>query len=147
MENQKGFTLIEILLTMSIIAILFAVVVFVINPQLRFEEVRNSERNVEISTILNAVHQYRLDNNGNLPASITQTTTEICKTGAVSCAGLIDLSVLTTNEEYLIELPIDPNGVCNINGVCYEISKIGNSGRVTVTAPDAEASSTISISR
>ena len=99
MKNQKGFTLIEILLTMSIIAILFAVVVFVINPQLRFEEARNSERNVEISTILNAVHQYRLDNNGTLPTSITQTPTEICKTGAVSCVGLIDLSVLTTNEE------------------------------------------------
>ncbi|EKE05389.1 MAG: hypothetical protein ACD_19C00322G0002 [uncultured bacterium] len=147
MKNQKGFTLIEILLTMSIIAILFAVVVFVINPQLRFEEARNSERNIEISTILNAVHQYRLDNNGTLPASITQTPTEICKTGAVSCVGLIDLSVLTTNEEYLIEIPIDPNGVCNSNGVCYEISKTGNSGRITVTAPDAETSSTISISR
>ena len=147
MKNQKGFTLIEILLTMSIIAILFAVVVFVINPQLRFEEARNSERNIEISTILNAVHQYRLDNNGTLPASITQTQTEICKTGAVSCVGLIDLSVLTTNEEYLIEIPIDPNGVCNSNGVCYEISKTGNSGRITVTAPDAETSSTISISR
>ena len=147
MKNQKGFTLIEILLTMSIIAILFAVVVFVINPQLRFEEARNSERNVEISTILNAVHQYRLDNNGTLPSTITQTPTEICKTGAVSCVGLIDLSVLTTNEEYLIEIPIDPNGVCNSNGVCYEISKIGNSGRITVTAPDAETSSTISISR
>src|SRR3989339_729904 len=142
MKNQKGFTLIEILLTMSIIAILFAVVVFVINPQLRFEEARNSERNIEISTILNAVHQYRLDNNGTLPASITQTPTEICKTGAVSCVGLIDLSVLTTNEEYLIEIPIDPNGVCNSNGVCYEISKTGNSGRITVTAPDAETSST-----
>ena len=147
MKNQKGFTLIEILLTMSIIAILFAVVVFVINPQLRFEEARNSERNIEISTILNAVHQYRLDNNGTLPASITQTPTEICKTGAVSCVGLIDLSVLTTNEEYLIEIPIDPNGVCNSNGVCYAISKTGNSGRITVTAPDAETSSTISISR
>ncbi|MCF6276513.1 MAG: type II secretion system GspH family protein [Candidatus Magasanikbacteria bacterium] len=147
MKNQKGFTMIELLLTISIIAILYAMVVFIIDPETRFQETRNAERSVEIHTILNAIHQYRVDNNGNLPTTITQTQTEICKTNALDCTGLIDLSILTTNEEYLVDIPLDPSGVCDPNGVCYEIKKSGNSGRITVIAPDAEAGETISVKR
>lgn len=97
-----------------------------------------------MTTIINAVYQYSIDNNGTIPASITATQTEICKTGA-TCTGLIDLSVLSDNEKYLTSFPFDPTGA-STNGAGYEIKKTANN-RVTVTAPDAEQSATITVTR
>lgn len=145
-RNLKGFTLLEVLLVVAIIAILAGIVILALNPAKQLADARNAQRWSDVNTILNAVYQYSIDNNGNIPATITTTPTEICKTGASSCEGLVDLSVLTTNEKYLVSIPIDPNGTCNANGVCYEINKTAN-GRITVSAPDAEQGVTISVTR
>lgn len=143
MKKKKGFTLIELLLVIAIIAILAAIVIIAINPGKQLAESRNSQRRSDANTILNAVYQYSIDNNGSLPASITTTQTEICAT--TSCSGLVDLSVLTANEEYLVAIPTDPTGASG-NGAGYEIVKSAN-GRVTVVAPDAELGETISVTR
>lgn len=132
------------------IGILAGIVIVAINPGKQLGDTRNAQRQSNVNTILNAVYQYSIDNNGTLPAGITTTQTEICKTGtlAATCttAGLVDLSVLTLNEKYLTAIPNDPNGTCATNGVCYEILKTAN-GRITVVAPDAEQSATISVTR
>jgi len=145
-QKKSGFTLLEVLLVVAIIAILAGIVILALNPSKQLAQTRNSQRWVDVNTVLNAVYQYTLDNSGDLPSTITTTTTEICATGAGSCTGLIDLSVLTTNEEFLTAIPSDPNGTCNANGVCYEIRQSAN-GRITVSAPDAEESATISVTR
>lgn len=144
-NNQKGFTLIEILLVVAAIAILAGIVILAINPGKQLGDTRNAQRHADINTILNGTYQYVIDNSGTLPAGITTTPTEICKTGG-TCTGLIDLSVLTLNEKYLTSIPKDPNGTCNANGVCYTIVKSAN-GRVTVAAPNAEQGTTISVTR
>lgn len=146
-ENQntkKGFTLLEVLLVIAIIAILAAIVIIAINPSKQLGDGRNAQRRSDVNTILNAVYQYAIDNNGNLPSSITTTQTEICKTGG-TCTSLIDLGVLTTDEKYLVSIPYDPTG-SSTNGAGYEIVKSSN-GRVTVVAPDAEQGQTISVTR
>ena len=141
---QKGFTLLEILLVVAAIAILAGIVIIAINPGKQLGETKNAQRRTDVNTILNAVYQYSIDNSGTLPTAITTTQTEICKTGE-TCAGLIDLSVLTDDEKYLVAMPLDPTGA-SANGIGYEIYKSAN-GRVTVVAPDAEQGVTISVTR
>jgi type IV pilus assembly protein PilA len=144
LHEKKGFTLLEVLLVVAVIAILAGIVILALNPAKQLAESRNAQREVDVNTILNAVWQYSIDNNGTIPSGITATATEICKTGG-TCTGLVDLGVLTTNEEYLVSIPVDPTGE-STNGAGYEIQSTAG-GRVTVSAPDAELSATISVTR
>ncbi|PJE77102.1 hypothetical protein COV05_00635 [Candidatus Uhrbacteria bacterium CG10_big_fil_rev_8_21_14_0_10_48_16] len=143
-KSNQGFTLLEILLVVATIAILAGIVIVALNPNKQLGDTRNSQRRSDVNTILNAVYQYTIDNDGVLPTNITTTQTEICKTGG-TCTGLIDLSVLTADEKYIISMPFDPTGG-STNGAGYEIKKSAN-GRITVVAPDAEQSASISVTR
>lgn len=147
-SEQGGFTLIEVLLVIAIIAILAAIVIIAVNPSKQLAQGKNAQRASDVTTILNAVDQYALDNDGTLPAAITTTPTEICATGVASATctteGLVELSELTANEEYIVAIPEDP--LATGNGVGYVISQSAN-GRVTVSAPNAENGETISVTR
>ena len=149
-NTKKGFTLLEILLVVAAIGILAGIVILAINPNKQLGETRNAQRRADVNTIINAVYQFTIDNDGTLPTSIPASTcasaaaNEICKTGG-TCTDLVDLSDLTLNEEYLVAMPADPQGA-STNGAGYQIAQSAN-GRVTVCAPDAEQSATISVTR
>lgn len=150
-NNNKGFTLIEILLVVAAIAILAGIVILAINPIKQLGETRNAERRADVNTVLNAVYQYAIDNNGNLPTLVTGScdntaTKEVCKlTATGTCSTGTDLSVITNTEKYLTAMPVDPTG-STTNGTGYFITKTTN-GRVTVCAPNAEQGATISVTR
>lgn len=140
---RRGFTLIELLIVIVIIAVMAGIVTFsVVDVR---KQGRNAQRSTDVAMILKAVYQYALDNNNQLPSAITTTPTAICRTGASSCTGLINLSVLTTSQRYIAAIPIDPQST-STNSTNYSISRTANS-RVTVSAPLAEASTTISVTR
>ncbi len=145
LRSQKGFTLIEILLVVAAIAILAGIVIVAINPGKQLGDTRNAQRQSDVTTILNAAYQYSIDNNGVLPAGITGTSSEICVSGAASCVGFIDLSVLALNGKYLVGIPTEPQKV-NAGGAGYMISRDAN-GRITVSAQYAEQSKVISVTR
>lgn len=142
MKKQKGFTLLEILLVVAALGILAGIVILAINPSKQLGDTRNVERRADVNTILNAVYQYAVDT-GKMPTAITTTETEIC--AQPPCADLIDLSVLTENQEYLVAVPTDPTGSSG-SGAGYTIIKSANE-RITVSAPDAENGQAISVTR
>ncbi len=147
---RSGFTLIETLLVVAAIAILASIIIIAINPSKQLSQTKNAQRQANISTIINAVYQYAIDNNGELPADIpvgsceNLFSNEICRTDAASCDNLVSLGELTADKEYLVKIPVDPIGATS-NGAGYHITSDGNK-RVTVCAPDAELSETIEVS-
>ncbi len=112
-HNSRGFTLLEILLVVGIIAILAGIVIVAINPSKQLATVRNTERKSDIKTIYNAITQYYIDNS-HYPASLTSVLTEVCDTDtatsshSIDCTGMVDLSELVP--KYLVAIPKDPKG-------------------------------------
>ena len=153
-NNKQGFTLIEVLLVIGIIAILAAIVIIAINPARQLAQARNTQRWSNVNTILNAIHQYAVDNKGTLPGSIpTGTAAEVCASSVVSTSctgGMVDMTMLTNLETYLTAVPSDPGCPtgCSASplGVGYKVIKSAN-GRITVSAPNAELSTVISVTR
>lgn len=152
-KSHEGFTLLEILLVVAAIAILAGIVIVAINPSKQLGDTRNAERRSDVNTILNAVYQYSIDNNGNLPSTITQAaacdntaTKQVCKAAQTgTCSTGTSLTVLTASEKYLVSIPSDPSG-STTDGTGYYIVKSAN-GRLTVCAPSAENESSISVTR
>lgn len=152
--KHSGFTLLEILLVVAAIAILAGIVILAINPTKQLGETRNAQRRVDVTTILDAIYQYALDNNGTLPTEIstvgastscgTVAASEICQDGG-DCTGIVDLGVLFLNQQYIVSVPVDPSGG-SAEGTNYFVIKSSNN-RVTVCAPEAEQSATISVTR
>ncbi len=148
MFNKKtaGFTLIEILLVVASIAILAGIVILAINPSKQLADARNAQRENDVRTILDAVYQYAIDNNGSFPGAITTSAQNICKDDAADCTSLADITTeLTDNQTYLVSIPRDPTGSTD-NATGYTILKTSD-GRLTVAAPSAEQSVVISATR
>ena len=156
---RSGFTLLEVLLVVSLLGILAAITIIALNPSTQIARTNNAQRSSDINAILNAVWQYSLDNQGVMPTSVLASAdcagtvaAEICKTGG-DCDGgtniegqdFTDLSVLTTNEEYVVSIPFDPTA-STTNGSGYHVVQSAN-GRVTVCAPDAQLGETIEVIR
>lgn len=132
--SKKGFTLIELLVVIGIIAILAVIVLVAVNPARQFAQARNAQRSNDVNTILNAIHQNAVDNNGTFPGAVA-----LCSapdpTAAATLAALLA-------PVYTSIMPTDPSGTDYT--VCV------TSGRYTVAAPGTEippATAVISVTR
>ena len=137
-SNPKGFTLIEVLVVIGIIAILAAIVVVAINPARQFAQARNSQRQSNIESILNAVGQNIADNRGLFTCTagtLPATATLIASTGGYD----IRSCIVPT---YMAEIPTDPaSGSISSDGntyaTGYTIMQSATTARITVCAPGA----------
>ncbi|MFH1781124.1 MAG: prepilin-type N-terminal cleavage/methylation domain-containing protein [Patescibacteria group bacterium] len=158
-KTNKGFTLVELLIVIAIIAILAAVVFVALDPAQRFADSRDSTRSSEVNSILNAVLKYQVDNDGTLPAGIndvantvqilgvdsgntdcsvatpvcTQSATAVYSAAASGC--YVDFTGVLT-DKYLASMPLDPQTGTS-DDTRYYINKSAE-GRITVGACDAE---------
>lgn len=69
--KERGFTLIELLVVIGILAILLAITLIAINPNKHFQDSRNTQRQSNVSEVLNAIYEYESANNGNMPSALT----------------------------------------------------------------------------
>jgi len=148
MRNRKGFTLIELLVVIGILAVLLAITLIAVNPAENIEDAEDTQRRSDATQILNAVSQYIVDNNGNVPTGVTDTAAQIG-----DGSGMVDIcgDLVPT---YIAAIPQDPdtggNGIdeteCTAGTYTtgYNISVLN--GRVTVAAPNANEG-TIEVTR
>lgn len=152
-KQNKGFTLIEVLVVIGIIAVLAAVVLVAVNPARQFKLARDSQRTSNVNTLLNAVHQNMAEHKGvfvcsgiahdlpTIPTVIKSSPTPNDPADIASC--LVP--------DYVSALPSDPSiigahfdSVTDYNSG-YELFRDAN-GRITASST-GELTPTISVTR
>ncbi len=149
-QGSRGFTLIEILVVIGIIAVLATIVIVAINPSKQFAQARNTQRTAHVNSVLNAIGQRIADNKGTFAGSYTiGTVTYVCgalpttSTGIDSASGGTGFDMSCVVPTYIASLPTDPDTTYAVSPFTgYDVS-INTVGRVTVCANRASIETAI----
>lgn len=109
MKQSKGFTLIEILIVIGIIAVLAAGIIIALNPGRRFAQTRDTQRVAHLNDILKAIMSNISENQGKfvcggVATSLPSDTYTLIATGT----GNFDLAPCLV-PTYTPRLPVDPS--------------------------------------
>lgn len=146
---SKGFTLVEVVLVLAILAVVVTMVIVAVDPAYQLARSRNDRRIGHLLTIINAIGQNMADNNGTfkcvsgaLPGSATNMASAPPNYNIGPC--LVP--------DYLSGLPFDPSapggyysGPNDYNTI-YTILQ-DSVGRIILRAPAAELGQPIIVSR
>ena len=85
-KKLRGFTLVELLVTMAIIGILATVSITALNPQRQLAKARDTQRKTDIYSIASAIYQFASEHSGDLPDTDGDPLTSNFP-GSVTCIG------------------------------------------------------------
>jgi prepilin-type N-terminal cleavage/methylation domain-containing protein len=158
MKNKKGFTLVEVLVVVGILAILMTTAIVAVDPFRQFSQANNVNRWSGINTIMNAISQRIVYEKGkinydvpgfavtNCPATgddVPTTATALSSTQYNFCGALVP--------NYVGSLPYDPQDGnytdCTSYDTHYTISCDATSKRITINAPSAQNGEVIKLIR
>ncbi len=141
----------EIVITMTLIAILTGVGFLVLNPGTQIAGARNTERSLHLQAILNSIRQNIADHSGQVFSCVSgalPTSTKKMATGA----GNYDIAPCLV-PTYLTVMPADPtaSGAYYTSNTDYDTgyNVVQNSStlQITLTAPSAELGKSVSVMR
>ncbi len=148
---RRGLTLIEVLITIVLVAILGGFVIVSLNPVGQLASARNNQRLSNLNTILNSISQNAADNKGNFTCSAGAIPSTSTKRMAIG-AGNYDIASCLI-PIYTSVLPFDPKDpLAHFTSQTdydtgYTITRNASSGAVTMSAPSGEYGKVISVSR
>jgi type IV pilus assembly protein PilA len=150
---RGGFTLIEVLVVIGIIAILAAVVLVAVNPSRQFKLARDSQRTSNVNAILNAIHQNMSEHKGSFVCNGVAKTVPVTFTRIKSSSSPADPGDIASClvPDYLSALPFDPSitdghfASTTDYDTGYEYARDTN-GRITASST-GELTTTISVTR
>jgi prepilin-type N-terminal cleavage/methylation domain-containing protein len=143
----KGFTLIEILVVIGLIAVLATIVLIAINPARQFAQANNTQRESNVNAVLNAIGQLMADTKGKWPTEIPLDGTVLTLVSTNANAVTLCNKLVPT---YIPAMPTDPSSSvpftnCSSFDAKYDIAS--SSGRMKVSAQSAELNATIQVVR
>ncbi len=161
----KGFTLIELIIVIAVIALLAAATFVAINPAKRVGDANNAKRWSDITAIADAYNAYLADNSGTNPTTTPAPTSGVTYSIASTTGGLvfatceavangnpttttalIDLSALVT-AGYIGQIPTDPSYVVgDLYNTGYYFYR-ESTGKMIVGACDTYNSTNIEVVR
>lgn len=134
----RGFTLLEVLMVIAIIAILGGLIIFMARPSDLLTDTNNAKRDAEAGTIEQALEAYAAFNtNGekyppelqNLPSGVY----DICKEGQSSCSGnSVNIDTLI-EQGFLAQVPVS-SGCSSSTDSCYNIKSVNNGQSLKILA-------------
>jgi type IV pilus assembly protein PilA len=150
MKKNKGFTLIEILIVIGIIAVLATVVLVAVNPARQFKLARDAQRTSNVNAILNAIAQNVAEHKGIFTCSGTAIAIPSVATVVSSDSGGFDIASCVV-PDYISSLPFDPT-VTNARYISMSDYHTGyvvyqdSDGRITASST-GEITPSISVTR